>query len=55
MSSNRTEDKASLYPVPQGSYVVHKANGVHWDGGVDNTAIVLVTGIGPINTTRLFP
>lgn len=53
MSTSRIEDKRTLYPVPQGSYVIHKANGVHWDGGVDSTALVLVTGIGPLNTTRL--
>jgi uncharacterized protein GlcG (DUF336 family) len=53
MSTSRTPDKSTLYPVPQGSLVVHKANGVHWDGGVDNTAIILVTGIGPATSIRI--
>jgi quercetin dioxygenase-like cupin family protein/ABC-type molybdate transport system substrate-binding protein len=53
MSSASTEDKSTLYPVPAGSFVTHKAGQVHWDGGVDNTALVLVTGVGPIQTTRL--
>ena len=50
MSSNDKEDLSTLYPVPAGSFVVHKANQVHWDGGVNDIAYVLVTGIGPINT-----
>jgi uncharacterized protein GlcG (DUF336 family)/quercetin dioxygenase-like cupin family protein len=53
MSTSTTEDKATLYPVPAGSFVTHKANQVHWDGGVDTVAYVLVTGIGPISTKRL--
>ncbi|MEP7245813.1 MAG: cupin domain-containing protein [Gammaproteobacteria bacterium] len=53
MSSASTEDKSTLYPVPAGSFVTHKAGQVHWDGGVDNTALVLVTGVGPIHTTRV--
>jgi quercetin dioxygenase-like cupin family protein/ABC-type molybdate transport system substrate-binding protein len=53
MSSAAIEDKSTLYPVTAGSFVTHKAGQVHWDGGVDNTALVLVTGIGPIQTTRV--
>lgn len=53
MSDARTEDRTTLYPVPAGSFVTHKAGKVHWDGAVDTTALVLVTGVGPINTTRL--
>lgn len=53
MSDARIEDSKTLYPVPAGSFVTHKAGQVHWDGAVDSTALVLVTGMGPINTTRL--
>lgn len=53
MSTASTEDKSTLVPVHAGSFVTHKANQVHWDGGVDGTAIILVTGLGPIKTTRL--
>lgn len=53
MSGASVEDTATLYPVPAGSFVTHKAGQVHWDGAVDTTALVLVTGIGPIQTTRL--
>jgi quercetin dioxygenase-like cupin family protein len=53
MSTSRTEDKSTLVPVHAGSFVTHKANQVHWDGGVNETGIILVTGIGPIKTTRL--
>jgi len=55
MSDARAEDSNTLYPVPAGSFVTHKAGQVHWDGAVDSTALVLVTGMGPINTARLSP
>lgn len=50
MSTSTVEDKQTLQPVPAGSFVVHKAGKVHWDGAVDSTALVLVTGMGPIET-----
>lgn len=53
MSSARMEDKSTLYPVRAGSFVTHKAGQVHWDGAIDTVALVLVTGVGPIKTTRI--
>lgn len=53
MSTSRTEDVRTLRPVPAGTFVTHKAGKVHWDGAVDSTAIVLVTGVGPIETDWL--
>jgi quercetin dioxygenase-like cupin family protein len=52
-STSPREDKSTLVPVGAGSFVVHKAGQVHWDGGVDGLSYVLVTGIGPINTQRV--
>lgn len=43
-------DKA--YPIPAGSYTVDVANQVHWDGGKDEAAIILLVGDGPVTTTR---
>lgn len=53
MSTSSKEDLSTLKPVTAGNYVIHKGNQVHWDGGVDNTAVIIVTGVGPIKTTRL--
>lgn len=55
MSNSPSEDRGTLRPVPAGSFVVHKAGKVHWDGAVDMTALVLVTGMGPIETVWLDP
>ena len=55
MSTSRTPDKSTMVPIPQGSFVIHKAGQVHWDGGVDNTAIILITGTGPVETKRVSP
>lgn len=53
MSTSSTPDKSTLVPAPAGSFVTHFANEVHWDGGVDNTAIVMVTGVGPVMTKQV--
>ena len=52
-STSPTEDKSTMVPVPAGSFVVHKAGQIHWDGGVDGTSYVMITGQGPINTKWL--
>jgi len=33
-----------------GSYVVHYANGVHYDGAKDGDAIIALHGVGPVST-----
>ena len=38
-------------PVPAGSYVVHYANKVHYDGAKDEETIIQVWGIGPATST----
>ena len=38
-------------PVHAGSYVIHKAGGVHYDGAKGEEAIIQVSGIGPVATT----
>lgn len=40
----------ALYP---GDYMKHPAGGVHYDGAKDVEAIVQITGIGPVVTTRV--
>ena len=38
-------------PVTAGSYVLHPAGGIHWDGAGDEETIVQIVGIGPVATT----
>lgn len=38
-------------PVPAGSYVIHKAGQVHFDGAKGEEAIIQVSGIGPVTST----
>jgi quercetin dioxygenase-like cupin family protein len=38
-------------PIKAGSYVLHPAGGIHWDGAGDEETIVQITGIGPVETT----
>ncbi len=41
-------------PIKAGSYVLHPAGGIHWDGaGADEEAIVQIIGIGPVETTQV--
>jgi quercetin dioxygenase-like cupin family protein len=38
-------------PVTAGSYVLHPAGAVHWDGAGDEETIVQIVGVGPVETT----
>lgn len=38
-------------PVTAGSYVLHPAGGVHWDGAGDEETIIQIVGVGPVETT----
>ena len=42
-------DPAGFQPVPEGSYVVHYAGQMHYDGAKDEECILLITGMGPTN------
>jgi hypothetical protein len=44
-------DPDSTVPMPAGSYVLHKAGQLHFDGAKNGEAIIQVTGIGPVITT----
>lgn len=45
-----TYDPASTYPVKAGSYVVHHANELHYDGAKDEDCVILIVGEGPANS-----
>jgi len=38
-------------PMKAGSYVLHPARGVHWDGAGDEEVVVQIIGEGPVETT----
>ena len=46
-----TFDPASTVAVPPGSYVIHRANKIHYDGAKDGEAVIQVWGMGPVTTT----
>jgi hypothetical protein len=42
-------------PAPAGSYVIHDANRVHYDGAKDEEAVIQVLGMGPATSTPAGP
>jgi quercetin dioxygenase-like cupin family protein len=44
-------DFTSAVPLKEGSYMLHPANGVHWDGAGEEEVIVQIVGVGPVTTT----
>ena len=44
-------DPESTLPVPAGSYVVHYANKVHYDGAKGEECVIQVSGMGPATST----
>ena len=41
--------------MPAGTFVIHYANQVHWDGAKDTDAVLLITGDGPASSTPFAP
>ena len=48
--TGRKFDAAGTKPMPAGSYIVHYANGIHYDGAKDGDAIIALHGVGPVST-----
>jgi hypothetical protein len=44
-------DPASTVPMTPGTYVVHYAKGIHYDGAKEGDAIIALHGMGPVTTT----
>ena len=47
LGTGDTFDPDSTVPAPAGSYVIHKAGKVHYDGAKHGEAIIQVWGMGP--------
>jgi hypothetical protein len=52
IGTGTTYDPASTYPVPAGTYVVDRANGIHYDGAKDTECVLEIVGMGPMTTTQ---
>jgi quercetin dioxygenase-like cupin family protein len=46
-------DPEKMIPMKPGSFVLHPAGGVHYDGAKDEEVIVQIMGMGPVTTTQL--
>lgn len=44
-------DFNAAVPLKEGSYMLHPANGVHWDGAGAEEVVVQIIGVGPVTTT----
>jgi hypothetical protein len=44
-------DPDSTKPMPPGSYVLHTAKGVHYDGAKDADCVIEIVGMGPATST----
>ena len=51
MGTGETFDPDSTVPAPAGSYVIHYANKVHYDGAKGEEAVIQVWGMGPATST----
>ena len=47
MGTGTKYDPDSTVPAPAGSYVIHRAKGIHYDGAKDEETIIQVWGMGP--------
>lgn len=50
VSSSSHRDIATTYPTPQGTFAIDLANKVHWDGAKDEEVVLIVFGVGPIDS-----
>ena len=51
MGTGEKFDPANTVPAPAGSYVIHYAGKVHYDGAKDEEAVIQVWGMGPATST----
>ena len=45
-------DPAGMVPMKAGTYVVHHANELHYDGAKDEDCVLLIVGMGPANSAK---
>ena len=52
MGTGPNFDPDSTHPVKAGTYVVHHANELHYDGAKDEEAVLLIVGMGPASAGK---
>lgn len=50
VSTSSHFDPATTYPVRQGTFATDLARKVHWDGAKDEEVLLLVVGMGPVDS-----
>jgi quercetin dioxygenase-like cupin family protein len=55
MGVGETIDPGKAVPLRAGSYALHPAGAVHWDGARDEETIVQIVGMGPVQTVQSDP
>jgi len=53
--TGETFDPDKAVPLKAGSYMMHPAKAVHWDGAKDEEVIVQIIGVGPADTIPVKP
>jgi len=48
-------DPDGFKPVPAGSFVVHAAKEIHYDGARDEPCVLQIVGMGPATSTQVQP
>jgi quercetin dioxygenase-like cupin family protein len=48
-------DPGGMVPMKAGSFVMHPAGGLHYDGAGDEEVVVQIIGMGPVTTEQLRP
>jgi len=51
MGTGEKFDPDNTVPVPAGSFVIHYANKIHFDGAKNEEAVIQVWGMGPATST----
>ena len=55
MGTGEKFDPEATVPAPAGSYVIHYANKVHYDGAKTEETVIQVWGMGPATSTPVGP
>jgi len=50
-----TFDPDKAVPLKPGSFMMHPARAVHWDGAKDEEVLLQITGVGPSDTIPIKP
>lgn len=53
ISTSDHYDPATTYPLPEGSFATDLAGKTHWDGAKDEDVVILLTGVGPMQTVAV--